>query len=65
MAVLGGLGSIFGSIIGSAVLVILPQVLTVFRDYEHIALGLIMIVCMIFLRTGIVPSIALLFARRR
>jgi branched-chain amino acid transport system permease protein len=65
MAVLGGLGSIFGSIVGSAVLVILPQVLTVFRDYEHIALGLIMMVCMIFLRAGIVPSIALLFARRR
>ena len=39
MAVLGGLGSIFGSIVGAAILVLLPQVLTVFHDYEHIVLG--------------------------
>ena len=49
MAVLGGLGSIFGSIVGAAVLVLLPQVLTVFHDYEHIMLGLMMMVFMIFL----------------
>ncbi len=63
MAVLGGLGSIFGSIVGAALLTVLPQVLTVFHDYEHIALGLIMIVFMIFLRAGIVPSLAALFRR--
>jgi branched-chain amino acid transport system permease protein len=64
MAVLGGLGSIFGSVVGAAVLVVLPQVLTVFHDYETIALGLIMIVFMIFLRAGVVPSLAALIARR-
>ena len=42
----------------------LPQVLTVFHDYEHIALGLIMIVFMIFLRAGTVPSLAALFERK-
>ncbi len=63
MAVLGGLGSIFGSIVGAALLTVLPQVLTVFHDYEHIALGLIMIVFMIFLRAGIVPGLASLFRR--
>jgi branched-chain amino acid transport system permease protein len=64
MAVLGGLGSILGSVVGAAVLVVLPQVLTVFHDYEHIALGLIMIVFMIFLRTGVVPSLGALIGRR-
>ena len=64
MAVLGGLGSILGSMVGAAILVVLPQVLTVFHDYEHIVLGLIMIVFMIFLRAGIVPSLAMLFTRR-
>jgi branched-chain amino acid transport system permease protein len=64
MAVLGGLGSILGSLVGAAVLVVLPQILTVFHDYEHIALGLIMIVFMIFLRAGIVPSLAGVVARR-
>jgi branched-chain amino acid transport system permease protein len=64
MAVLGGLGSILGSVVGAAVLVVLPQALTVFHDYEHIALGAIMIVFMIFLPAGIVPSLARLLSRR-
>ncbi len=58
MAVLGGLGSIIGSIVGAAFLTILPQVLTAFHDYEHIALGVLIIVFMIFLREGIVPALA-------
>jgi branched-chain amino acid transport system permease protein len=64
MAVLGGLGSILGSVVGAALLTVLPQALTVFHDYEHIVLGLIMIVFMIFLRAGIVPSLATIFSRR-
>jgi branched-chain amino acid transport system permease protein len=64
MAVLGGLGSILGSVVGAAVLVLLPQMLTVFHDYEHIALGAIMIVFMIFLPAGIVPSLGRLFGRK-
>jgi branched-chain amino acid transport system permease protein len=64
MAVLGGLGSILGSLMGAAVLVVLPQLLTVFHDYEHIALGLIMIVCMIFLPAGVIPSLTQAILRR-
>jgi len=64
MAVLGGLGSILGSLMGAAVLVVLPQLLTVFHDYEHIALGLIMIVCMIFLPAGVIPSLTQAIMRR-
>jgi branched-chain amino acid transport system permease protein len=64
MAVLGGLGSILGGIVGAAVLVLLPQLLTVFHDYEHIVLGLVMIVTMIFLPTGIVPSLRAKFRRQ-
>jgi branched-chain amino acid transport system permease protein len=36
----------------------------VFHDYEHIVLGAIMIVFMIFLPAGIVPSLAALLRRR-
>ena len=64
MAVLGGLGSIFGSIVGAGILVILPQFLTVFHDYEHIVLGVIIIVFLIFLPAGIVPALASLIWRR-
>ena len=64
MVVLGGLGSIVGSIVGAALLVTLPQALTVFHEYEHLMLGLIIIVSMIFMRQGIVPALSALFFRR-
>lgn len=58
MVVLGGMGSLSGSLVGAAVLVILPQVLTVFHEYEHLLLGSFMIVIMVFLRDGIVPTLS-------
>ena len=64
MAVLGGLGSVLGSLVGAAILVVLPQALTVFADYEHVILGLLMMLFMIFLRHGIVPTIAQRFGWR-
>jgi len=45
-------------------LVLLPQVLTVFHDYEHALLGLLIMLFMIFLRMGIVPGLAALLRRR-
>ena len=66
MVVLGGMGSVTGSLVGSAVLVILPQALTFFHQYEHAVLGLIVMGVMIFLRAGIVPTLtAVLRVRRR
>ncbi|MBB5049359.1 branched-chain amino acid transport system permease protein [Rhodopseudomonas rhenobacensis] len=55
MVVLGGLGSVVGSIVGAAVLIVLPQLLTVFQDYENLMLGAIIILSMIFMRDGMVP----------
>lgn len=65
MVVLGGMGSIVGSLVGAITLVVLPQALTVFHDYEQVLLGLIVMVFMIVLRRGIVPSIVAAFARQR
>jgi branched-chain amino acid transport system permease protein len=64
MVALGGLGSVIGSIVGAAVLVTLPQLLTVFQEYEQLLLGFIIIVSMIFMREGIVPTVSKLLARR-
>jgi len=64
MAVLGGLGSILGSIVGATILVVLPQALTVFHDYEHIVLGALIIVFLIFLPAGIVPALRSLIQTR-
>lgn len=64
MAVLGGVGSVAGAIFGAAVLTLLPQVLTVFAEYEQLVLGLVMVLVMIFLRDGVVPSILRKFRGR-
>ena len=64
MVVLGGLGSVVGSIVGAAVLIMLPQLLTVFQEYENFLLGFIIIVSMIFMREGIVPMAWKLIARK-
>jgi len=65
MVVLGGMGSIAGSLVGAALLVVLPQTLTFLHDYEHIALGLIVMAVMVFLRAGIVPTLARALDLRR
>ncbi len=65
MAVLGGAASVFGAVVGSAVLTALPQALTVFQHYEHMVLGAVMMLVMIFMRQGLVPSLAALLRGRR
>jgi branched-chain amino acid transport system permease protein len=57
MAVLGGVGSVLGAFLGAAILTTLPQALTVFQEYEQILLGLVMMLCMIFMRGGLLPSL--------
>ena len=56
-AVLGGAGSVLGAILGAAILTLLPQALTVFAEYEQVMLGLIMMLVMIFMRDGLLPSV--------
>jgi branched-chain amino acid transport system permease protein len=65
MVVLGGMGSVAGSLVGAALLVVLPQTLTFLHDYEHMVLGLIVMTVMIFLRAGIVPTLTNALAARR
>lgn len=64
MVVFGGMASTFGAVVGAAVLTALPQFLTVLEDYEHLFFGLIMILVMVFMPKGIVPTLQG-FIRRR
>ncbi|MBL4614213.1 MAG: branched-chain amino acid ABC transporter permease [Magnetovibrio sp.] len=61
MVVLGGLASVFGAVAGAAILTVLPQLLTVFQEYEMMVLGAIMMSVMIFMRKGLVPTLASAF----
>ena len=64
MVIIGGLGSVFGTVLGAAFLVVLPQTLTAFQEYEQAVLGLLIMVFMIFLPQGIVPSLRALIEER-
>ncbi|MDI7862781.1 branched-chain amino acid ABC transporter permease [Rhizobiaceae bacterium n13] len=57
MVIIGGLGSVVGAVVGAAFLVVLPQALTSLHDYEQAVLGLLIMVFMIFLPAGIVPTL--------
>ncbi len=65
MVVLGGMSSIFGAVVGAAVLTVLPQLLTLFHDYEQVMLGLVLMGVMVLMPKGLVPSLAALMKRRR
>lgn len=58
MAVLGGASSVLGAVLGSLLLTALPQVLTFLQEYEEMVLGLVMMLIMIFMRKGLLPSIS-------
>jgi branched-chain amino acid transport system permease protein len=64
MAVLGGAGSVLGAILGATILTVLPQALTFLQHYEQIMLGLIMMLIMIFMRKGLLPSLAAMLRGR-
>lgn len=63
MAVLGGVGSVLGAILGATILTLLPQLLTGFAEYQQLILGLIMVLVMILMREGLLPSILRRFRR--
>jgi len=62
MVVFGGMASTFGAVAGAAVLTTLPQLLAVLKDYEMVVFGAVMMLTMIFMPKGLVPTLAALFA---
>ena len=63
MVVFGGMASTFGALVGAAVLTALPQLLTVFKEFEMVVYGGVMMLTMIFMPRGLVPTLAALSAR--
>ncbi len=57
MVVFGGMASVFGAVVGAAVLTVLPQLLTVLKDYEMMVFGAILIATMVFFPQGVVPTL--------
>jgi branched-chain amino acid transport system permease protein len=63
MVVVGGMASVFGSILGAVILTMLPQLLAAFEGWETVVFGLILMLTMIFLPKGLVPTLRLKFSK--
>ena len=62
MALLGGMGTIFGPVVGAAVLIAMQNYLAPFGAWVTVTQGVIFVVCVLAFRRGIIGEIA---ARRR
>ncbi len=65
MVVIGGVASLWGALIGAAVLSILPEVLTVFEDYDVLIFGIILVSIMILLPQGLIKGLNNLISKFR
>jgi len=65
MVIIGGLASIYGSLLGAALLTVLPEMLRAFQDYDIIVYGLLLIVMTMFMPGGLVKGLPLAVAALR
>jgi ABC-type branched-subunit amino acid transport system ATPase component/ABC-type branched-subunit amino acid transport system permease subunit len=63
--VVGGMGSILGSIIGTVIFVALPEVVSGFAEYSALISAALLLAFLLFVPRGIVGSIEFAIARRR
>lgn len=63
MVVIGGMASVYGSLVGAVLLTALPQALATFEGWETVAFGAILMLSMIFMPKGLVPTLAARFGK--
>jgi len=61
MVIIGGLASIYGSLLGAALLTMLPELLRAFQDYDIIVYGLLLVVMTMYMPGGLVKGVPRLF----
>ncbi len=57
MVIIGGLGSIYGSFLGAAILTILPEFLRILQDFDIIVYGLMLIIMTMYLPGGLISGL--------
>jgi branched-chain amino acid transport system permease protein len=65
MTLLGGMGTVFGPVVGAFVIISLENYLAPFGQWVTIVTGAIFVVCVLAFRRGIVGELAAWMARRR
>jgi len=64
MVVIGGMSSVWGALMGTALLGLLPEVLRGFKDYDILIYGAILLLMMMFMPDGLFGLSQRLFVRR-
>jgi branched-chain amino acid transport system permease protein len=57
MLIVGGKGTLLGPLVGAFIFTVLPEILRSIEDYQWVAYGAILMVCIVFLPKGIVGLI--------
>jgi branched-chain amino acid transport system permease protein len=65
MVVIGGMASIWGSLLGATLITLLPEWLHIFSDYEMVVYGLVLMVIMIFLPQGLTRGLLDIYERSK
>ncbi len=65
MVVVGGIGNLWGGLLGAAVLTALPEVLHAMRDYALLLYGAILMAVLVFFPEGLLPGLINLRSRGR
>ncbi len=65
MVVVGGMGHLWGGVLGAAILTVLPELLSYFEDYDMLIYGLILLVMVMFLPGGLTRGIEMLLGKVR
>ena len=65
MVVVGGMASTYGAVLGAAILTMLPQLLSRFEGFEMMVFGAILMLTMIFLPRGLLPTLLAKWKRAR
>ena len=65
MVIIGGLASIYGSLLGAVLLTLLPEILRAFQDYDIVIYGFLLIVMTMFMPGGLVKGIPAVFGSLR
>ncbi len=58
MVVIGGASNLWGAVVGAVIITVLPELLRKFEELDVLIYGLILIFFLLFLRKGIVPTLA-------
>lgn len=65
MVVVGGLGSLYGSIVGAVILTVLPEALRDLGSYRMIAVGIVLFLAILFMPRGLVGEVSAIDLIRR